>query len=341
PVAAHGRGPDAIRRDEVQDPAVRVAGEHVRDDALRAHARHPHRQRHEHPVCASRAAARARQSHGGARGGPGPGAGRGRLVAGARHGRDRRVPGHARADDRHGRGDGASRRDAHAHGGLLGAAGDREGRGLVVARGAGGHRAVGPGDRADAGRALPADLQPRPRDAVGNAGLIVRGCRPAGTVRAGRKWAPRSRPRGRTKSEGGFGMRTQRESGFTLMELMVVIVIVAILAAVAVPLYVNYVRDAQRTEAKGAIGAVITAEQTWFQVNNTYTKDTFAPNAANQKLNCDLTDALTNWDISVTDANAGGFTVVANGKAGGPTAGTRVQLLYSRTDALPWSVQCQ
>ena len=48
-------------------------------------------------------------------------------------------------------------------------------------------------------------------------------------------------------------MERKREKGFTLMELMVVIVIVAILAAVAVPLYVNYVKDAQRTEAKAAI----------------------------------------------------------------------------------------
>jgi len=70
----------------------------------------------------------------------------------------------------------------------------------------------------------------------------------------------------------------RRESGFTLMELMVVIVIVAILAAVAVPLYVNYVRDAQRTEAKGAIGAVITAEQTYYQVKGTYITDSFTPN---------------------------------------------------------------
>ena len=53
----------------------------------------------------------------------------------------------------------------------------------------------------------------------------------------------------------------RNQKGFTLMELMVVIIIVAILAAVAVPLYINYVRDAQRTEARGAIGAVITAEQ--------------------------------------------------------------------------------
>ena len=130
----------------------------------------------------------------------------------------------------------------------------------------------------------------------------------------------------------------RRESGFTLMELMVVIVIVAILAAVAVPLYVNYVKDAQRTEAKGAIGAVITAEQTWYQLKGTYTMDTFTANAAPpQVLNCDLTDALTNWTISVTIANATGFTVVAAGKAGGPTAGRSVTLQYSRTAQPVWT----
>jgi len=122
-----------------------------------------------------------------------------------------------------------------------------------------------------------------------------------------------------------------REKGFTLMELMVVIVIVAILAAVAVPLYVNYVKDAQRTEAKGAIGAVITAEQTWFQLKGTYLTETFAPNAAApQVLNCDLTDALTNWTITVTSADVNGFVVTANGKAGAPTSGRSVTLTYSR-----------
>src|SRR5689334_2136788 len=103
--------------------------------------------------------------------------------------------------------------------------------------------------------------------------------------------------------------------GFTLMELMVVIVIVAILAAVAVPLYVNYVKDAQRTEAKGAIGAVITAQQTYFQLNGHYVaNETFAPNADKQTLNCDLTDALANWSIAVTQGDDKGFTVLATGK---------------------------
>jgi prepilin-type N-terminal cleavage/methylation domain-containing protein len=67
----------------------------------------------------------------------------------------------------------------------------------------------------------------------------------------------------------------RNEKGFTLMELMVVIVIVAILAAVAVPLYINYVKDAQRTEARAAIGAIITAEQTYYLKSPGFT-----PNAA-------------------------------------------------------------
>lgn len=124
--------------------------------------------------------------------------------------------------------------------------------------------------------------------------------------------------------------------GFTLMELMVVIVIVAILAAVAVPLYVNYVKDAQRTEAKGAIGAVITAQQTYYQVKGTYfSPETFRPNADGQTLNCDLTDALTNWDISVTTADQTGFVVQAVGKGTNHT-GRLVRLTYSRTLPPDW-----
>ena len=131
-------------------------------------------------------------------------------------------------------------------------------------------------------------------------------------------------------------MRRQPK-GFTLMELMVVIVIVAILAAVAVPLYVNYVKDAQRTEAKGAIGAVITAQQTYYQLKGTYlSTETFTPNAAGQTLNCDLTDALTNWDIRVTSGDPGSFSVEATGKAGAPTEGRLVRLTYSRTAQPVW-----
>jgi type IV pilus assembly protein PilE len=130
--------------------------------------------------------------------------------------------------------------------------------------------------------------------------------------------------------------RNQR--GFTLMELMVVIVIVAILAAVAVPLYINYVRDAQRTEARGAIGAVVTAEQTYFQQQGTYLNEKFVqnPTPATQTLNCDLTEALNNWTIGVTNASQTGFLVTATGINGAVQAGA-VTLAYSRTAAPIWT----
>src|SRR5215470_9029959 len=112
----------------------------------------------------------------------------------------------------------------------------------------------------------------------------------------------------------------RNQKGFTLMELMVVIVIVAILAAVAVPLYINYVHDAQRTEAKGAIGAIITAEQTHFQrygLYQEYTDLQFTnpPDDDKVRLNCDIREAQTNWTFKV-DATTptNGFVVTADGK---------------------------
>ncbi len=110
------------------------------------------------------------------------------------------------------------------------------------------------------------------------------------------------------------------ERGFTLMELMVVIVIVAILAAVAVPLYVNYVKDARLTEAKGAIGAIITAEQTYFQQHGQYAADSWSSGASaptSHLLNCDLQQATTNWSFGVVttgDATNPGFTATATGQ---------------------------
>jgi len=107
----------------------------------------------------------------------------------------------------------------------------------------------------------------------------------------------------------------RNERGFTLMELMVVIVIVAILAAVAVPLYVNYVKDAQRTEAKGAIGAIISAEQVYMQRNGVYVQAT--PANYQTTLNVDLTDSQAHctFTIGAHGANTNGFTVKATNKA--------------------------
>jgi prepilin-type N-terminal cleavage/methylation domain-containing protein len=126
--------------------------------------------------------------------------------------------------------------------------------------------------------------------------------------------------------------RMNAEKGFTLMELMVVIVIVAILAAVAVPLYINYVKDAQRTEAKGAIGAIITAEQVYFQKTGSYT-------ATLADLNVDLSDLGTRWGtpaITVTTASGAtaSFDVTLTQAA---TPNLWVKVVYTRGSSPVWT----
>ena len=113
----------------------------------------------------------------------------------------------------------------------------------------------------------------------------------------------------------------RNQKGFTLMELMVVIVIVAILAAVAVPLYINYVKDASRTEAKGAIGAIITAEQTYYQQFQSYlpfTDDKIAgwkdpQTPADSRLNCDISEAQNNWKFGAVVSGTD-LTITADGR---------------------------
>jgi type IV pilus assembly protein PilE len=100
------------------------------------------------------------------------------------------------------------------------------------------------------------------------------------------------------------------------MELMVVIVIVAILAAVAVPLYINYVKDAQRTDAKAAIGAIITAQQSHFLKCPPGTTPTFARDVqtlvdeglldqgfqadVNRRWTVTMQGSATGWDVTLT-----------------------------------------
>ncbi len=124
-------------------------------------------------------------------------------------------------------------------------------------------------------------------------------------------------------------MKRKHQRGFTLMELMVVIVIVAILAAVAVPLYINYVNDARRTEARGAIGAIVTAEARYFQEHGTY------GNLNDLGTMVDLTDVQMNWTFAVTPNGNTGFQVVATGQ--NQANNLSVTLVYTRGQQPVWT----
>ena len=64
-------------------------------------------------------------------------------------------------------------------------------------------------------------------------------------------------------------MRT-RNSGFTLVELMIVVAIIALLAAIAYPSYTRYVEKARRADAKTALMDAAQRLERCYTQTNTY-----------------------------------------------------------------------
>ncbi len=62
----------------------------------------------------------------------------------------------------------------------------------------------------------------------------------------------------------------KRNSGFSLVELMIVIVIIGVLAAVAVPIYNNNVMKAKMSEADAALGSIRTQLRVYYGENGSY-----------------------------------------------------------------------
>jgi len=66
------------------------------------------------------------------------------------------------------------------------------------------------------------------------------------------------------------GVLMQRQSGFTLIELMVTVAIVAILAGIAIPSYTIYITRSKIQEATSNLLAMRTKMELYFQDNRTF-----------------------------------------------------------------------
>jgi type IV pilus assembly protein PilA len=61
-----------------------------------------------------------------------------------------------------------------------------------------------------------------------------------------------------------------KESGFTLIELMIVVAIIGILAAIAIPNFMNYQCKAKQSEAKSNLGNIKVMQEAYFAENDQY-----------------------------------------------------------------------
>ena len=109
-----------------------------------------------------------------------------------------------------------------------------------------------------------------------------------------------------------------RQSGFTLIELMIVIAIVGILAAIAIPSYLDYTTRAKVSEGIGLADAAKVAVAEYAQSNN----GTLPTSNALAGLGTN-TDYATTYVSSVT-VGAAGIITVAYTAAAGVTAGQTI-----------------
>lgn len=104
-------------------------------------------------------------------------------------------------------------------------------------------------------------------------------------------------------------MGPKRQSGITLIELMVVIVIIGILAAVAYPSYTDNVRDSRRAECTGALSSLANAMERFYSVNGDYLgaaaagANTGAPAVYTATCPADGGDATYNLTIAAATAS--------------------------------------
>ncbi|WP_104655329.1 type IV pilin protein [Ralstonia insidiosa] len=64
---------------------------------------------------------------------------------------------------------------------------------------------------------------------------------------------------------------SRRQTGFSLMELMITVAIIAILARIAYPSYQQYVLKSHRADAKTALLDLATRQERFFTLQNNYT----------------------------------------------------------------------
>lgn len=102
-----------------------------------------------------------------------------------------------------------------------------------------------------------------------------------------------------------------RQSGFTLVELMIVVAIIGILAGIALPAYTDYIKRGKAAEATSTLADLKVKMEQYFQDNRTYVgADLLVPGP------CSPSAGSVKYFTYACVVAANTFTITATGVAG-------------------------
>jgi type IV pilus assembly protein PilA len=121
-----------------------------------------------------------------------------------------------------------------------------------------------------------------------------------------------------------------KQSGFTLIELMIVVAIIGILAAIAIPSYLDYIRKARATEVFNSLGQPKAAVGEFWQVNMRM------PSQA--ALGIDFTELEAATFVASMGYATAGSTVTITASGAGDVSELQLQLVGTGADggAITW-----
>src|SRR5690349_14325037 len=102
-------------------------------------------------------------------------------------------------------------------------------------------------------------------------------------------------------------MSSNRQPGFTLVELLVTLVVISILLSIAFPSYRQYVIRGKRTAAQAAMMDIANREQQFLLANRAYA-DKATLEANGYLLPAELTDSYS-WDVVPGDGASPSYVI--------------------------------
>ena len=141
-------------------------------------------------------------------------------------------------------------------------------------------------------------------------------------------------------------IQSAKQTGFSLIELMIVVAIIGIIAAIAYPSYLEQVKSTRRGDAQGALASFANAMERYYTQNNTYIgadggnsaiTNTLTTPAAGVFANQSPSDGTPFYNLRIYNLTANSFELRAVPIAGSAQAGDGfIQL--SSTGQRGWDV---